>query len=183
MFEYGDCGERKKHIGSSGLVVQQTVFVLHQDEGGIGPQIFPETQEISWGRSPREIWRAEGVDFPIPPEFWWSTDIFSASFFLQGVDQEILPCGQGRIDSVKINPSLLMMRECIRAPPRRESPREISRVEGNLEGGGDGFPNISRILVEHGYNLPWKSSVLLRNLFWILWGYDNLSSSAGKDWF
>ena len=31
--------------------------------------------------------------------------------FLQGVDQEILPCGQGRIDSVKINPSLLMMRE------------------------------------------------------------------------
>ena len=47
MFEYGDCGERKKHIGSSGLVVQQTVFVLHQDEGGIGPQIFPETREIS----------------------------------------------------------------------------------------------------------------------------------------
>ena len=31
--------------------------------------------------------------------------------FLQGVDQEILPCGQGRIDSVKINPSLLMIRE------------------------------------------------------------------------
>ena len=25
--------------------------------------------------------------------------------------QEILPCGQGRIDSVKINPSLLMMRD------------------------------------------------------------------------
>ena len=31
---------------------------------------------------------------------------------LQEVDQEILPCGQRRIDSVKINPSLLMMREC-----------------------------------------------------------------------
>ena len=28
-----------------------------------------------------------------------------------GVDQKIFPCGQGRIDSVKINPSLLMMRE------------------------------------------------------------------------
>ena len=28
-----------------------------------------------------------------------------------GTDQEILPCGQGRIDSVKINPSLLMMRD------------------------------------------------------------------------
>ena len=29
----------------------------------------------------------------------------------QGVDQEIHPSGQGRIDSVKINPSLLRMRE------------------------------------------------------------------------
>ena len=27
------------------------------------------------------------------------------------MDQKILPCGQGRIDSVKINPSLLRMRE------------------------------------------------------------------------
>ena len=53
------------------------------------------------------------MDFPIPPEFWWSTDNLSASIFLQGVDQKILPCGQGRIDSVKINPSLLMMRECL----------------------------------------------------------------------
>ena len=52
------------------------------------------------------------MDFPIPPEFWWSTDNLSASIFLQGVDQKILPCGQGRIDSVKINPSLLMMTDC-----------------------------------------------------------------------
>ena len=52
------------------------------------------------------------MDFPITPEFWWRTDILSSSIFLQGVDQEILPCGQGRIDSVKINPSLLMMRDC-----------------------------------------------------------------------
>ena len=55
---------------------------------------------------PREISWAEGMDFPIPPELWWSTDILS-SIFLQGVDQKILPCGQGRLDSVKINPSLL----------------------------------------------------------------------------
>ena len=55
----------------------------------------------------REISRAEGMDFPIPPEFWWSTDILSSSIFLQGVDQEDPPCGQGRIDSVKINPTLL----------------------------------------------------------------------------
>ena len=86
------------------------VSVLHQDEGGIGKSI-PDGRKISRGRSSREILRAEGMDFPIPPEFWWSTDILSASIFLQGVDQEILPCGQGRIDSVKINPSLLMMRE------------------------------------------------------------------------
>jgi len=57
--------------------------------------------------------RAEGMDFPIPPEFWWSTDILliinpSSS---SGMDQEIHPCGQGRIDSLKINPSLLRMRE------------------------------------------------------------------------
>ena len=52
------------------------------------------------------------MDFPIPPSCWWSTDILSSSIFLQGVDQKILPCGQGRIDSVKINPSLLMMTDC-----------------------------------------------------------------------
>ena len=51
------------------------------------------------------------MDFPIPPEFWWGTDILSSSIFLQGVDQKIFPCGQGRIDSVKFNPSLLIMRE------------------------------------------------------------------------
>ena len=61
------------------------------------------------------------MDFPIPPEFWWSTDNLSASIFLQGVDQKILPCGQGRIDSVKINPSLLMMTDC-------EIPQETSSV-------------------------------------------------------
>ena len=70
---------------------------------------------------PREISRAEGMVFPIPPESWWSTDILSSSNFLQGVDQQILPCGQGRIDSVKINPSLLMMREL--------SLPQISRVD------------------------------------------------------
>ena len=56
-------------------------------------------------------------------------------------DQEIHPCGQGRIDSVKISPSLLRMREC-----------PFSRVSGNLSGVGDGFPNTSLVLVEHGYN-------------------------------
>ena len=31
-------------------------------------------------------------------------------------------------------------------------PREISWVSGNLLGVGDGFPNTSLVLVEHGYN-------------------------------
>ena len=38
------------------------------------------------------------MDFPITPEFWWSVDILSSSIFLQGVDQEILPCVKGKID-------------------------------------------------------------------------------------
>ena len=80
---------------------------------------FPETREISRGRSPREISSAEGIDFPIPPEF------LSSSIFLQGVDQKILPCGQGRIDCVKINPSLPMMREW-EIHPRR--PRDFPRA-------------------------------------------------------
>ena len=51
--------------------------------------------------------------YTIPPEFWWSTDILLIINPSTGMDQEIHPCGQGRIDSVKINPSLLRMRECM----------------------------------------------------------------------
>ena len=52
------------------------------------------------------------MDFPIPPEFWWSTDFLLIINPSSGMDQEIHYSGQGRIDSVKINPSLLRMREC-----------------------------------------------------------------------
>ena len=31
-------------------------------------------------------------------------------------------------------------------------PQDISRVSGNLLGIGDGFPNISLVLMEHGYS-------------------------------
>ena len=82
--------------------------MLHQNEGGIGKSI-PDARKISWDR--RDFLRTEGMDFPKLPEFWWSTDLLSLSMFLQGMDQKILPCGQVSIDSVKINPSLLMMRE------------------------------------------------------------------------
>ena len=81
------------------------------------PERFPEGEARGKSRGSREIWRAEGMDFAIPPEFWWSTDNLSASILIQGVDQNILPCGQGRIDSVKINPSLLMMRDWIIQQP------------------------------------------------------------------
>ena len=62
------------------------------------------------------------MDFPIPPSSWWSTDNLSASICLQGVDQEILPCGQGMIDSVKINPDDERM--------QNPSPWEISWASG-----------------------------------------------------
>ena len=35
----------------------------------------------------------------------------------------------------------------------RLRPQEISRVSENLLGVGDGFPNTSLVLVEHGYNV------------------------------
>ena len=37
--------------------------------------------------------------------------------------------------------------------------REISRAEGNLEGGVDEFPNISQVLVEYGHCLMINASL------------------------
>ena len=54
------------------------VSVLYQNEGGVGKSI-PDAQEIS--QDLRDVPRAQpepnlaGVDFPITPEFWWSTAI------------------------------------------------------------------------------------------------------------
>ena len=82
------------------------------------PERFRETREISRGRSPREISRVEGNlegggdGFPNASRVLVEYGHLSSSISLQGVDQKILPRGQGRIDSGKINPSLLMMREC-----------------------------------------------------------------------
>ena len=68
-----------------------------------------KTREVLGNPSPtpERISRVKGMDF-IP---CFGADIMSSSIFLQGVDQKILPCGQGRIGSVKMNPSLLMMTE------------------------------------------------------------------------
>ena len=73
-------------IWGSVNIMGDIASLLHQDEGGIGKSI-PDAQKISRGRCPREISRVEGNlegrgDFFIPPEFWWSTDILSASIFL-----------------------------------------------------------------------------------------------------
>ena len=51
------------------------------------------------------------MDFPIPPKFWWSADILLIIYPFTGMDQEIHASRQGRIDNVKINPPLLMMRK------------------------------------------------------------------------
>ena len=47
--------------------------LLHQNSG-IGRSI-PSALEISLGFCPREISWASGMDIPIPPSFWWGTDI------------------------------------------------------------------------------------------------------------
>ena len=41
-------------------------------------------------------------------------------------------------------------------PDPQDFPREISRVSGNLFRVGDGFPNISVVLVEHRYSVSAK---------------------------
>ena len=51
--------------------------------------------------------------------------------------------------------------------------REISRAEGNIEGGGDRFPNTSRVLVEHGQSLSINFSTGS--------GSENPSLWTGKD--
>ena len=76
------------------------------------PSRFPSGFALGKSLGSRKISWASGMDFPIPPEFWWSTDILLIINSSTGMDQEIHPSGQGRIDSVKINPSLLRMREC-----------------------------------------------------------------------
>ena len=102
-----------------------SVSVLHQNERGIRKSL-PDAQEIS--RDPR----AEGMDFPIPPEFWCSTDILLIINSSTGMDQEIHPCGQGRIDSLKINPSLLRMRECLIHPQLKKKVSKIKPVRFNV---------------------------------------------------
>ena len=59
------------------------------------PKRFPETRNISREQSPREISRAEGVDFPITPEFFyreWIRKSFPVSRERLTVVKSILLC-------------------------------------------------------------------------------------------
>ena len=83
------------------------VSVLHQDEGGIGKSI-PDDRKIS--RDPRDFPRAkpEG-DLEGLPRFGGAR----IQSYPAGKDARLIhPCRMEHIDSVKINPSLVMMREC-----------------------------------------------------------------------
>ena len=91
------------------------------------PSRFLSTLEISLGLRPREISRVSGNLSGVGDGFPNTSRVLvehgynlSASIFRQGVDQKILPCGQGRIDSVEINPSLRMMTDCPCSTKTRE---------------------------------------------------------------
>ena len=75
-----------------GFTIWCIVSVQHQNEGSIGKSI-PDVREIFW--DPRDF-----------PNFGGARTFSHHQSFYR--DQKIVPCGH---DSVKINPSLLMMRE------------------------------------------------------------------------
>ena len=54
------------------------------------PSRFPSGFALGKSLGSREIFRASGMDFPIPPSSWWSTDTFSHHY-------------QGRIDFTTVN--------------------------------------------------------------------------------
>ena len=79
---------------------------------------FPEAREMSRGRSPRDISRAEGnleVGGDVQPNSSQFEAVYGHSLIINpslGMYQEIHPCRVSSIDSVKINISLPMMNEC-----------------------------------------------------------------------
>ena len=80
---------------------------------------FPEAREMSRGRSPRDISRAEGnleVGGDVQPNSSRFEAVYGHSLIINpslGMYQEIHPCRASSTYSVKINTSLPMMRECI----------------------------------------------------------------------
>ena len=83
---------------------------------------FPEAREMSRGRSPRDISRAEGnleVGGDVQPNSSRFEAVYGHSLIINpslGMYQEIHPCRASSIDSVKINTSLPMMRGWVILP-------------------------------------------------------------------
>ena len=142
--------------------------VLHQNSGGIGKSI-PSALEISL--DPRDFPRASpsgnlsGLGKSLGRRGWISQYLPSFGGVRTFSSSLIHPCGRGRIDSVKINPSLLKMRECIRAPPKRgryweihpRRPRDFPRPERFPEGKARGKSQGSRkILRTEGMDFPFS---------------------------
>ena len=120
----------------------ERMSVLHQDSGGIGKSI-PSALEISLGH---------GFCTPRPSGFP-SGFALGKSLGSRGAK----PMAAGNLSRF---PSTLEISLGLR-------PREISRVSGNLSGVGDGFPNTSLVLVEHGYNaLRQRSGMQWNTFYW-----------------
>ena len=103
------------------------------------PKRFPRTERCPKGevrgtsRGPRKILRSKGMCNPIQAVYGHSLII---NPYL-GMCQEIHPCGAVCIGGVKINTSLLMMREWVVHPRRPlDFPRPERCPEGHLEGRG-----------------------------------------------
>ena len=139
------CVVLSKHGKKHFWTLNNIVFMLHQDEVGIVSihcreegcivsvhcpgegcigLYIPNEQEISRGRSPRDISRAEGnlkVGGDVQPNTSRLEAVYVHSLIInpyQGMYLEIHPCRAGSIDSIKINTSLLMMREWVVHPRR-----------------------------------------------------------------
>ena len=81
--------------------------------GGIGKSILKPARYLEIGAIAlgqikrknlgglREIWGAEGIDFPMPPEFLWRTDIFSSLIHPWGWIRKSIPLDQSILAVLK----------------------------------------------------------------------------------
>ena len=81
-----------------------------------------------------------------------------------GVDQKIFPCGQGRIDSVKINPSLLMMRDC--GVSRKEF-RDKNQMGRSLAGFDKWTKGLHEVDARDGTKMRWGWSKCCVSGWWV----------------
>ena len=109
---------------------------------------IPDDQEISRGpretsQGQREISRSEGDVQPNSSRF---EAVYGHSLIINpslGMYQEIHPCNASSIDSIKINTSLVMMKECEILPLR---PRDFLRPKRFPEGNPSNPPTSSPTL-------------------------------------